>query len=248
MLPTLLRNAIAHAVAHHERSTRISTRGRQKKLSATYVLDRIFYVCKTGCQWNQLEVMQGSWKTIFHYFNLWSKLRLFENAFYNLSKNVQSCTIVVDSSFVKNVCGRDVVGRNPTDRGRKATKVSLVTNEHGTPLTTCFHKANKNDGACLRHIIDTCARKTNALRSATALLADKGYDSETCRSVCKIHNLKDLIPKRGTKDTYTERYVVEQTFGILDQYRRIRVRYESTVRNFKSFHYLACACIVCNRL
>jgi putative transposase len=155
--------------------------------------------------------------------------------FYNLSKNVQSCTIVVDSSFVKNVapsgaaCGRDVVGRNPTDRGRKATKVSLITNEHGTPLTTCFHKANKNDCASLRHIMDTCARKTNALRSATTLLADKGYDSETCRSVCKANGLADLIPKRGTKDTYTGRYVIEQTFGILDQYRRIRVRYESTL-------------------
>jgi hypothetical protein len=61
------------------------------------------------------------------------------------------------------------------------------------------------------------------------LLADKGYDSETCRNICKIHNLKDFIPKRGTKDTYTGRYVVEQTFGILDQYRRIRVRYESTM-------------------
>ncbi len=245
MLPVGLRNAIVHAVTRHESATRISTRGRQKKLSSAYVLDRIFYVCKTGCQWNQLEVVQGSWKTVFHYFNLWSKLRLFENAFYNMSKTVQSCVVIVDCSFIKNVCGRDVVGRNPTDRG--ATKVSLITNEHGTPLATCFHRANKNDCTTLRHIMDTCARKTNALKSATALLADKGYDSETCRSLCKANGLTDMIPKRGTRDTYTGRYVVEQTFGILDLYRRIRVRYESTIRNFKSFHYLACACVVYNR-
>ena len=246
MLPSALPNAIMHAVIHHERSTRISTRGRKKKLSATCVLDRIFYVCKTGYRWNQLEVVQGSWKTVFHYFNLWSKLRLFENAFYNMSKNVQSSTVVVETSFVKNVCGRDVVGRYPTDRGRKATKVSFITNEHGTPLTTCFHKANKKDCSCLRHIMDTCARKTNALQSATALLADIGYI--TCRSFCKVNSLADLIPKCCTKGTYVGRYVVEQTFGILDKYRRIRVRYESTIKNFKSFHYLACACIVCNRL
>ncbi len=57
MLPVGLRNAIVHAVTRHESATRISTRGRQKKLSSAYVLDRIFYVCKTGCQWNQLEVV-----------------------------------------------------------------------------------------------------------------------------------------------------------------------------------------------
>ena len=94
--------------------------------------------------------------------------------------------------------------------------------------------------------MDTCSQKTNALQSATALLADKGYI--TCRSACKVNSLADLIPKCCTKDTYVGRYVVEQTFGILDQNRRIRVLYESTIKNFKSFHYLACACIVCNRL
>jgi transposase len=125
MLPTVLRNAIAHAVAHHEIYTRISTRGRQKKLSTTYVLDRIFYVCKTGCQWNQLEVVQGSWKTVFHYFNLWSKMRLFENAFYNLAKNVLSCTVVVDSSFVKTC----VVATSKEGRPWAQSNQSFVNHE-----------------------------------------------------------------------------------------------------------------------
>ena len=194
MLPTVLRNAIAQTVIDHDIIKRVSTRGRPKQLSVIYILDRIFYVCRTGCQWNQLDVANGSWKTVFHYFNSWSKLRLFENAFYNVSRKVQTNIVVVDTSFVKNVCGRDVVGRNPTDRGRKATKVSLITNEYGTPLATCFHKANKNDCLSLRHLVDTCARKTSVLRSATALLADKVYDSEACRSICKSHNLKPLIP------------------------------------------------------
>jgi putative transposase len=157
-------------------------------------------VCKTGCQWNHLHVDGGSWKTVFHNFNLWSKLRLFENSFYRCASYVSTANVVVDTSFVKNVCGRDVVGRNPTDRGRKATKVSLITNEEGTPLTTCFHRANKNDG--ITHLLDTCARKTSKLKDATTLLADKGYDSEVCRSVCRSHNLEPMIPKRGGRDIY----------------------------------------------
>jgi len=40
-------------------------------------------------------------------------------------------TVAVDTSFVKNVHGRDVLGRNPTDRGRNATKVSMLTDARG---------------------------------------------------------------------------------------------------------------------
>jgi hypothetical protein len=75
----------------------------------------------------------------------------------------------------------------------------------------------------------------------------RNEDSATCRAVCVTHNLEPMIPKRGTKDVYRGRYVIEQTFGILDQFRRIRVRYDTLIRNFKSFHYLAMATIVINR-
>jgi hypothetical protein len=56
MLSTVLRNAIAHAFTRHERSTRISTRGRQKKLSATYVgwvcyIDRVGWCVVVGEAW-----------------------------------------------------------------------------------------------------------------------------------------------------------------------------------------------------
>ncbi len=155
--------------------------------------------------------------------------------------------MAVDTSFVKNVYGKDVTGRNPTDRGRKATKVSLLTDCRGTPLCSVFHKANKSDVLTLKHILDTAARKTNQLRAYDSLMADKGYDSATCRATCAAHNLLPLIPKRGTTDTYRGRYVIEQTFGILDQFRRIRVRYDTLIRNFKSFHYIAMATIVINR-
>uniref|UniRef100_A0A6C0C2V2 Uncharacterized protein n=1 Tax=viral metagenome TaxID=1070528 RepID=A0A6C0C2V2_9ZZZZ len=47
-------------------------------------------------------------------------------------------------SFVKNVFDRDVTGRNPTDRGRQAPKISLSTDRRGTPLCSFFHIAKKS--------------------------------------------------------------------------------------------------------
>ncbi len=249
MQMTALRNAIVHALDAYETQKERYPQGRRRKLSLAYILDRIFYVCRTGCQWSQLHVQNSSYKTVFHYFNLWSKARIFEDVFYDTVKGRVPLggAVAVDTSFVKNVYGKDVTGRNPTDRGRKATKVSLLTDCRGTPLCSVFHKANKSDVLTLKHLLDTAARKTDLLHHYDSLMGDKGYDSATCRASCATYNLLPQIPKRGTTDTYRGRYVIEQTFGILDQFRRIRVRYDTLIRNFKSFHYIAMATIVINR-
>ena len=76
------RNAIAHAVHSYETQRIRTPQGRRRKLSVAYILERIFYVCNTECQWSQLEVPESSYKTVYHYFNLWFEARLFENVFY----------------------------------------------------------------------------------------------------------------------------------------------------------------------
>ena len=114
-------------------------------------------------------------------------------------------------------------------------------------MVSVFHKANKNDGQTLYHLLKTANRKISIKGNYTTLLADKGYDSQTCRKICCNYNLDSIIPRRRTKDVDRRRYVIEQTFGILDQFRRIRVRYESLLCHFKSFHFLAMIHIVGNR-
>ena len=129
-----------------------------------------------------------------------------------------------------------------------ASKISLLTDSRGTPLCAVFHKANKHDGSTLKHTLETFQRKVAGHGIFSSLLADKGYDASHCRDVCKRHHLDPLIPRRRTADTYWGRYVVEQTFGLLDQFRRIRVRCETLVRNFKSMNFLALASIISRRL
>jgi hypothetical protein len=47
-------------------------------------------------------------------------------------------------SFVKNICGRDCLGKSSVDRGRKASKISALVDSYGVPLTMLFHPGNKN--------------------------------------------------------------------------------------------------------
>jgi hypothetical protein len=51
------------------------------------------------------------------------------------------CIEAIDTSFVKKIYGRDCVGRNPTDRGRKATKLSALVAADGVPLALAFFPA-----------------------------------------------------------------------------------------------------------
>jgi putative transposase len=249
MLSVAGRNAIVHRIVSIDANRIRCPQGRRPKLSTAYLLDRIFFVCRTGCQWSHLPVENSSYKTVYHYFSKWSKARVFEDAFYAMvrARPTKNTTLIADTSFVKNVHGTQVLGRNPTDRGRKATKVSLLTDKQGTPLCTVFHKANKNDCLTLRHLLNTAARKTDSVRHYRELLADKGYDSQDCRGVCSAFGLTSGIPHRRTRDTDPRRYAVEQTFGILDQFRRIRVRYDALISHFKSFHYFAMIQIIGNR-
>jgi hypothetical protein len=73
--------------------------------------------------------------------------------FYLRRRGGVSKNIIVDTSFVKNVWGRDCLGKSPVDRGRKATKVSAITDNTGTPLYLLFHPGNKYDGKTLAHML-----------------------------------------------------------------------------------------------
>lgn len=228
--------------------------GRPRTLALDYVLDRISYVLRTGCQWSHLPVRDGSWKTIYHYFAQWSKRHVFEHAFHDLlqfylrRRGGLSAHVVVDTSFVKNVWGRDCLGRSPVDRGRKATKVSAITDAQGTPLYLLFHPGNKNDGKTLAHILPKLAKRI-PLRGR-CLYGDKAYDTQPCRDIMRQHGLRDCITKRRQPSCPRQnrtRIVVEHAFSWLDKYRRIILRYDGLVCHFRSFHYLAALQLVASR-
>ncbi|WP_353213448.1 IS5 family transposase [Rhodovarius sp.] len=253
---------LADRVASHA-----SNRGPPRKLSIRYVLGRIWHVCTSGCSWRDLEVPGGSPKTVFHHFNRWSRMRLFDDEFHDLAKlyflsSETPCNLVADTSFVKNVYGQDVLGSNPVDRGRRATKVSVLADTLGAPLFACYHAANKNDCTTLRHLLDQSSRTLGPLEPCRMLLADKGYDTLTCRAACIRHGLNPIIdhkrkrrvagaprhPPQPSDPRGRRRIMVEHVFGRLDQKRRLRVRYEAKIVNFRSFHSLGFTADLARRL
>jgi transposase len=88
-------------------------------------------------------------------------------------------------------------------------------------------------------------------RRFDALLADKGYSSEAFRQACRERRTEPIIPKPKTpamKGLGKLRYVVEQTFALLHQFRRLAVRWERRLDIHDGFVSLACVLICWRRL
>ena len=93
--------------------------------------------------------------------------------------------------------GRSVLGRCSVDRGRKATKTSVLSDSLGAPLAVCYHVANKNECTPLANLLTHANAKLGPL-SAThqMLLADKGSDTEARRNACIRHGLVPIVDRK----------------------------------------------------
>ena len=50
-----------------------SRRGRPRKHAVRLVLDAVFYVLRTGCQWRLLPREVPPWQTVYHWFRQWRR-------------------------------------------------------------------------------------------------------------------------------------------------------------------------------
>lgn len=102
--------------------------GGRKPLDKRKVLEGIFYVLRTGCQWKAVPKEYGSGSSIHRYFQEWCKCGFFELLwrkgleYYNKSKGIKWEWTSIDGCMVKAPLAKEDVGKNPTDRGKGAAK------------------------------------------------------------------------------------------------------------------------------
>jgi putative transposase len=83
--------------------------GRPRTANMREVCNAIFYVLRTGCQWNSLPKDLPAYSTTYYYFRRWQKYGVWEqiNAALRakirvgLQRNVQPSAAVIDSQSVK---------------------------------------------------------------------------------------------------------------------------------------------------
>ena len=120
-------------------------------------------------------------------------------------------------------------------RGGFTTKVHGLCDALGNPLDFILTGGETAE----------CSQALSLLnnRKYGAVLADKGYDSNSIIDHIKSHKARAVIPpkknriqaRKYDKNMYKERYKIECLFGFLKHYRRLFSRFEKIAARFQAF-------------
>ena len=155
----------------------------------------------------------------------------------------------MDGAMTKAPLGGEKNGPNPTDRGKRGTKRSLLT--EGIPIGVVVDGANQVDFKMARETIESIpVERPDPTRSAPqGLCLDKGYDYSEVRALVEEFQFTPLIRCRGEeakaikKGDKARRWVVERTHGWMNRFRRILVRWEKRADTYLAMVHFSCALI-----
>lgn len=233
-----------------------SKMGRPRKWSYRQLVEAIFYVTVTGCQWRNLPASFPHWNTAHRYHLGWSRDGTWEAACDRLvalerqrqDRDVAPTGAVVDARTVvgaSTVCG---VTRG-YDGGKKLVgrKLFGVVDTTGLLLAVVVVAANVSDNAGGETVMGRAKRKVPGLAK---LWADDGFKRSFIETMLTLGITTEtvLVRKLNKFVVQPRRWVVERTFGWLVNNRRLRVDYERTVEATEGFVYAAHTLMLLKRL
>lgn len=225
------------------------------------IFDAIIYVLRTGCHWRAISRKDyAPPSTVHDRFRQWVKAGVFEKAwkvmleYYDFEVGIAWKWQALDGVLTKAPLGGEATGPSPVDRGKSGTKRSVLTDQRGAPLSVVVTGANTHDKKVALETIDAIVvpRPNKVVYRLHHLCLDKGYDFE---DVIEGVLERDYIlhgKKRGEEDGPIDiprryparRWVVERTHAWHNKFRRLLVRWERKVENYKAMIHLASVLII----
>ena len=134
--------------------------------------------------------------------------------------------------------------------GRALKFIHLICDGRGVPLAIQLTGANRNDSRQALALVDAIPRLRGEWgrprHGADCVLGDRGYDAESIWQGLRVRHIVPFLAKRNTdhgSGLGRWRWVLERTFAWLNQFRRLRVRYERRADILEAFLCLGCALI-----
>ena len=203
-------------------------------------MDAIFFVLRSGCQWNALnDTGICSSSSAHRRFQEWAEAGVFEMFWregllaYDAVKGIDWTWLSLDGAMAKAPLGGGKTGPNPTDRGKKGVKRSVLTDGRGTPVGVAIAGANRNDHPLMRETLDGTGveRPGPTRRRPQHLCLDKGYDYADPRRLAAERGFTLHLRTRGEeaeakrhRNGKARRWVVEASHAWTNRFRDPLIR------------------------
>ncbi|MFI2511703.1 IS5 family transposase [Streptomyces sp. NPDC018972] len=232
--------------------------GGRRRHGDREVLAAIIFVATSGYTWNQLPPGFGpSGVTAFRRFTEWSQARVWAKL-HRLVLDELGARGDLDWSrcAINSVSGPgsqmgQLTGPNPIDRGKNGSKIHLIVDRSGLPLSIGISTANLHDSQALiplvKGIPPVCSHRGRRRRRPAKLYGDKGYDYRHLRRWLASRGIRHRLARRGVESSERlgrHRWVVERTIGWLSGTRRLHRRYERKPEHSLAFAGIA-ATLIC---
>jgi transposase len=212
--------------------------GRPRVYHDRLVLDAIFYVLRSGCQWRMIPHDLVPWWTAYRWYRAWAADGTWDAIHDQLraaariaaGRDPYPSAAVLDAQSVKSSEGGQARG---VDMGKKITgrKRHLITDTLGLALVVAVTAASVQDRPGGQQVLAQLAARFPSVGLAWA---DGGYanhiDDGLVRWAAQDLGLVLEIVRRDTAvkgfQVLPRRWVIERTFGWLVRNRRLARDYE----------------------
>jgi transposase len=230
--------------------------GRPAKHAKRDIVNAIFYVAATGCQWRALPACYPNWNTVHRYHLRWSRDGTWEAIVDRLRTLVRERDGREPDPSAGIVDARSVQGAStvtaPTrgyDAGKKISgrKVFGVVDTIGLLVAVVVVAANVSDNAGGSAVTTLAAPKSNRL---TKIWCDSGF-KVAFATFCRTLKIKAEVVSRTNAHAFEvlpHRWIVERTWAWLVNHRRLRIDYERDPAVTVGFVYTAHARLLLRRL
>ena len=226
----------------------------------------VLYLLKSGCQWRMLPADFPDWRTCYKYFRQWSerpdpaKYSILEQVLKKIGwlsllarrsngRKERTSFCIVDSQSVKNT---DSAENKGYDSGKKVSGIKrhIAVDTQGLPHAIHVTTANVTDRAGALAMFD---RRRANLSQVQNVLVDGGYTGKPFETtaVQSLLGASVEVVKRNELHTFVvlpKRWVVERSFGWLEQCRRLWKNCERKLNTSLQMVVLAFAVLILKRL